>query len=82
MGQPGATVHGFRSSFVDWAHEQTTFPSEVIEMSLAHSVGNAVARAYRRTDLFDRRRALMAAWARFCAGQEQPSATVTELRRA
>lgn len=82
MGQPGATVHGFRSSFVDCAHEQTTFPSEVIEMSLAHSVGNAVARAYRRTDLFDRRRALMAAWARFCAGQEQPSATVTELRRA
>jgi hypothetical protein len=51
-------------------------------MSLAHSVGNAVARAYRRTDLFDRRRTLMAAWTGFCAGQEQPSAAVTELRRA
>jgi integrase len=82
MGQPNATVHGFRSAFVDWAHETTAFPTEAIELSLAHSVGSAVTKAYRRTDLFDRRRALMAAWAGFCAGQEQPSATVTELRRA
>jgi integrase len=82
MGQQNATVHGFRSAFVDWAHEATAFPTEAIELSLAHSVGNAVERSYRRTDLFDRRRALMAAWASFCAGQEQPSATVTELRRA
>jgi integrase len=82
MGQRNATVHGFRSAFVDWAHEATAFPTEAIELSLAHSVGSAVTKAYRRTDLFDRRRALMTAWASFCAGKEQPSATVTELRRA
>ena len=81
MGQPDATVHGFRSAFVDWAHETTAFPTEAIELSLAHSVESAVTKAYRRTDLFDRRRALMTAWAGFCAGQEQPSATVTELLR-
>jgi integrase len=82
MGQQGVTVHGFRSSFVDWAHERTTFAREVIEMSLAHNIGSAVEKSYRRTDLFDRRRALMAAWADFCAGKVQASATVTELRRA
>jgi integrase len=82
MGQADATVHGFRSAFTDWAHEKSAFATEVIEMSLAHTVGNAVARAYRRTDLFDRRRALMSAWADFLAGKEQRSATVTELRRA
>jgi hypothetical protein len=49
---------------------------------LPPTVGNAVQRAYRRTDLFDRRRALMSAWADFLAGKEQRSATVTELRRA
>jgi hypothetical protein len=70
-GQTDATVHGFRSAFTDWAHEQTTFPREVIEMSLAHKVGNAVERSYRRTDLFDRRRALMSAWASFCAGEAE-----------
>jgi integrase len=82
MGQTDATVHGFRSAFVDWSHEQTVFAREVIEMSLAHSVGSAVEKSYRRTDLFARRRALMSAWADFCAGKAQPSATVTELRRA
>jgi integrase len=81
MGQQDVTTHGFRSTFADWAHEQTTFANEAIEMSLAHSVGSAVEKAYRRTDLFDRRRALMSTWADFCAGQEQRSATVTELRR-
>ena len=59
MGQQDANVHGFRWAFVDWAHEQTAFPSEAIEISLAHTVGNAVQRSYRRTDLFDRRRALI-----------------------
>jgi integrase len=82
MEQQDATVHGFRSAFSVWAHEQTAFAREVIEMSLAHSIGSAVEKSYRRTDLFDRRRALMAAWADFCAGKEQRSATVTELRRA
>jgi integrase len=81
MGEADASVHGFRSAFTDWAHEKSAFATEVIEMSLAHTVGNAVQRAYRRTDLFDRRRALMSAWADFCAGKER-GATVTELRRA
>ena len=57
------TVHGFRSSFADWAAECTSFPKEVIEKALAHRVPNAVEAAYRRTDFFDKRRALMAKWA-------------------
>jgi integrase len=61
------TIHGFRSSFRDWAAEQTDFPREVAEMALAHAVGSDVERAYQRTDLFDKRRKLMAAWADFCA---------------
>jgi integrase len=66
--RPECTVHGFRSTFSDWCTEQTSFPSEVREMALAHSVGSAVEQAYRRGDLFERRRALMDAWAAFCAG--------------
>lgn len=61
--ETGATAHGFRSSFRDWAAEATDFAREVAELSLAHTVGNAVERAYRRSDLLDKRRALMAAWA-------------------
>jgi integrase len=66
----GATVHGFRSSFSDWAAETTNYPHEVREMALAHTVSNAVERAYRRGDLFERRRRLMEDWARYCAGAE------------
>jgi integrase len=61
--RPGMTVHGFRSSFRDWAAESTSFPSEVIEMPLAHTIGNQVEAAYRRGDLLDKRRELMQAWA-------------------
>lgn len=61
------TVHGFRSSFRDWAAEATVFPAEIAEMALAHSVGSAVERAYRRTDLMERRRRLMQDWAAYCA---------------
>jgi integrase len=64
----GITVHGFRSSFSTWAIEQTNFPSEVREMALAHMVGSAVVRAYRRSDLFEKRRELAEVWARFCLG--------------
>jgi integrase len=60
------TVHGFRSTFRDWAAEQTDFPSEVVEMALAHAVGDKTEAAYRRGDLFDKRRRLMDAWAEFC----------------
>jgi integrase len=62
-----ATVHGFRSTFADWAVEQTDFPREVREMALAHAVGDRVEAAYRRGDLFEKRRQLTEAWASFCA---------------
>jgi integrase len=62
-----ATIHGFRSAFRDWAAESVRrFHDVEIEMSLAHSVGSAVERSYRRTDLFEKRRRLMAAWSTFC----------------
>lgn len=60
------TVHGFRSTFRDWCEEQTDYPHEVKEAALAHSISSAVERAYRRTDLFEKRRGLMDDWARFC----------------
>jgi integrase len=60
-----ATVHGFRSTFADWAAETTEVPKEVVEKALAHQIPNAVEAAYRRTDFFDKRRALMTAWERF-----------------
>jgi integrase len=66
--RPGLTVHGFRSSFSDWAAESTHFPQQVIEMALAHAIGNAVEAAYRRGDLFDKRRALMQAWGDYLEG--------------
>jgi integrase len=59
------TVHGFRSAFRDWAAETTSFPTEVCEMALAHTVRNKVEAAYRRGDLFEKRRELMAAWAEY-----------------
>ena len=59
------TVHGFRSAFRDWSAETTSFPSEVCEMALAHAVGNKTEAAYRRGDLFEKRKALMEAWAGF-----------------
>jgi integrase len=82
MGRAGVTVHGFRSAFTDWAHEKTSFPSEAIELALAHAVSNRVEAAYRRGDMFERRVKLMEAWASFCAGKAQPTAEITELRRA
>jgi integrase len=67
MGHGNITVHGFRSTFRDWAAELTNFPREVAEMALAHSISSAVEAAYRRGDLFDKRRHLMDAWAQYCA---------------
>jgi integrase len=65
MNVTGVTVHGFRSSFTDWAAEQTDFPKEIADKALAHKVPNAVEAAYRRTDFFDKRRILMDQWAAF-----------------
>jgi integrase len=66
MGRGDLTAHGFRSSFRDWAAERTGFPAEVAEMALAHAVADKVEAAYRRGDLFDKRRQLAEAWAKFC----------------
>ena len=69
LGKHGiaAVPHGFRSSFRDWAAEETNHPREVIEAALAHVVQNRVEAAYRRTDLFERRRKLMDDWAAYLA---------------
>ncbi len=66
MDRADITVHGFRSSFRDWAAERTIYPREVCEMALAHAVGNQVEAAYRRGDLFEKRRRLMLEWAKHC----------------
>jgi integrase len=65
MGRDDLTVHGFRSSFRDWAEEQTAFGGSIAEAALGHVVGDKVEAAYRRGDLFEKRRKLMAAWATF-----------------
>ena len=67
MGVMEVTVHGFRSTFRDWGGDCTNFPRELIEAALSHTVGNAVERAYRRSDAFAKRQRLMQAWAGFCA---------------
>lgn len=63
MGRADVTAHGFRSTFRDWAAERTAFAREVAEAALAHAIGDKVEAAYRRGDLFDKRRKLMDAWA-------------------
>lgn len=67
----GLTVHGFRSTFRDWAAECTTYPNEMAEMALAHTVDDKVEAAYRRGDMFQRRRQMMDDWAMWCEGQVQ-----------
>jgi integrase len=69
MGYEGITVHGFRSSFRNWAGEQTDYPFEVCEQALAHRLPDAVAAAYLRTDFYEKRVNLMSEWASFCASQ-------------
>jgi integrase len=76
------TAHGMRATLKTWADEVSTFPHAVVEMALGHAVGNAVERAYRRSDLLDQRRGLLDAWARHCEPRETGAATVIPLRRA
>ncbi len=76
-----AVPHGFRSTFRDWASERTNYPREAAEMALAHAIGDKVEAAYRRGDLFEKRRRMMMDWAAFC-GQPQQSGTVLSLNRA
>src|SRR5258708_15049992 len=66
MGRDDLTVHGFRSTFRDWAAECTAYPGEVCEMALAHARSDKAEAAYRRSDLFEKRRRLMADWAKYC----------------
>jgi integrase len=74
------TVHGFRSAFRDWAAESTGYPHEVCEMALAHVIANKAEAAYRRGDLFEKRRRLMDDWASFCSGAAIAGATITPIR--
>jgi len=76
------TVHGFRSSFRDWAGERTNFPREVIEHALAHQLRDKTEKAYSRGNLLDKRRALMGAWACYCSAPKRESGEVVTLRRA
>lgn len=80
MGKTRLTVHGFRSTFRDWAAERTSYPREVCEMALAHAIGDQVEAAYRRGDLFEKRRRLMADWTKHCDTARQ-SGKVVSLRR-
>ena len=69
MGRPDITVHGFRSTFRDWAGDETQFGREEVEMALAHTLASSVERAYRRGRALEKRRELMAAWADYCAAK-------------
>jgi integrase len=80
MGRADITAHGFRSTFRDWVEEQTDTPRAVAEMALSHSVGNAVEAAYRRGDLFEKRRVLMEKWGQFCDTPPATSGIVTAFR--
>jgi integrase len=75
----GCVPHGFRSSFRDWAAEATGYPAEIAEMALAHNVGNAVERAYRRGDMLEKRRRLMDDWARHCNGEKPAGGEVVAI---
>ena len=75
------TTHGMRSTFRDWAADQTSFPEVTAEQALAHKVGNAVTQAYRRTTLFEQRRKLMEMWAQYCAAPTLPAGKVLPLRK-
>lgn len=80
MNRPDLTVHGFRSTFRDWAAEMTNFPREVAEMALAHAIDDKTEAAYRRGDLFRKRKQLMDAWARYCATVPKEGGSVAMLR--
>jgi len=82
MGGGDLTAHGFRATFKTWASERTSFQNEIVESALAHVIGGKVEQAYRRGDLFEKRRRLMQQWATFCstAPMQKPQTNVTALR--
>ena len=76
------TAHGFRSSFRDWTSEHTNYPRDVCEAALAHVVKDKTEAAYRRGDLFEKRRQLMDAWARYCATKPQGEVVPIRAKRS
>jgi integrase len=76
----GLTVHGFRSTFSDWARERTNYPRDVVEMSLAHAIKDKSEAAYRRGDALPKRRRLMTEWSRYCSAPIATSGEVVALR--
>jgi integrase len=82
MGRGELTAHGFRATFKTWASERTAFQNEVVEAALAHVIGGKVEQAYRRGDMFEKRRRLMETWAAFCtsAPKQAPANNVALLR--
>ena len=80
MKTQDATVHGFRSSFRDWAGNVSNFPREIVETALAHVIGDKAEQAYRRSDALEKRRKLMEAWASYC--EPKARGNVVSLRAA
>jgi integrase len=82
MERGDLTAHGFRATFKTWTSERTSFQNEIAEAALAHFIGNKVEQAYRRGDLFEKRRRLMQQWATFCttAPAQEPQSNITPLR--
>lgn len=78
--RPGVVAHGFRSTFRDWAADLTTYPREIAEQALAHTLSDKTEAAYRRSDLFAKRAKLMADWARYC--ERRPAAGVSNIEEA
>jgi hypothetical protein len=76
-----AVPHGFRSTFKVWATEQTNYPSELTEICLMHKVGDAVYEAYQRSDMFEKRRAVMQSWSDFLYSQRSSNVSKLDLRR-
>ena len=81
MKADNVTVHGFRSSFRDWAGDQTGFARDVVEAALAHAIENKTEAAYRRSDALEKRRRLMWAWAAYCSSAPKARGNVTPLLR-
>lgn len=79
---PDITVHGFRSTFRDWAADMTAYPREVAEAALAHTLSDKTEAAYRRSDLLNKRMLLMTEWATYCYADKPKAGTVTAIRRA
>jgi integrase len=81
IGREDLTIHGYRSTFRDWAAEQTNFPREVAEAALAHVIADRTEAAYRRGDLFEKRRSLMRAWAAYCLMEQSLGSAVISLSK-